>query len=78
MLSIFQTGHQEDAEEFLGFFLDTLEEELLVLSSANSKTVQKDDEAGGDEWLEVGRNNCPACRNKVHSLQCTCYLKANN
>ncbi|KAG2357019.1 hypothetical protein BDR07DRAFT_401749 [Suillus spraguei] len=31
-----QGGHQEDAEEFLGFYLDTFEEGLLALSSLPS------------------------------------------
>ncbi|KAI0345391.1 cysteine proteinase [Trametopsis cervina] len=51
-------GHQEDAEEFLGFFLDTLEEELLSLSSSNhSKQAEEGVDQGGDGWLEVGKRN---------------------
>jgi ubiquitin carboxyl-terminal hydrolase 10 len=33
---IIQGGHQEDAEEFFGFYLDTLEEELLAMLTAVS------------------------------------------
>jgi hypothetical protein len=33
---IMQGGHQEDAEEFFGFYLDTLEEELLAMLAAVS------------------------------------------
>ncbi|CDO68625.1 hypothetical protein BN946_scf184996.g56 [Trametes cinnabarina] len=55
-------GHQEDAEEFLGFFLDTLEEELLSLSQSLSPkepaTATADDAQTQDgEWLEVGKKN---------------------
>ncbi|KAF7976765.1 hypothetical protein HWV62_5764 [Athelia sp. TMB] len=62
-------GHQEDAEEFLGFYLDTLEEEMLSLANALSPP-SKNTEAEGtveeheeeeppeeDGWLEVGKRN---------------------
>ncbi|KAJ7049226.1 hypothetical protein C8F01DRAFT_1185032, partial [Mycena amicta] len=55
-------GHQEDAEEFLGFFLDTLEEELLkreANANAPPPVVEEREEAetAEDGWLEVGRKN---------------------
>ncbi|KAG6332561.1 hypothetical protein ID866_6527 [Astraeus odoratus] len=60
-------GHQEDAEEFLGFYLDTLEEELLsITSSLQQKTADSEvhpEGRNGDAvaedgpWLEVGKRN---------------------
>ncbi|KAI0636523.1 hypothetical protein C8Q77DRAFT_1093171 [Trametes polyzona] len=55
-------GHQEDAEEFLGFFLDTLEEELLSISQSLSpkepaKPAPEEPQAQDGEWLEVGKKN---------------------
>ncbi|KAG2121979.1 hypothetical protein DEU56DRAFT_917978 [Suillus clintonianus] len=59
-------GHQEDAEEFLGFYLDTLEEELLTLSSSltnpNQAPTQQNNNAPANNmqeegWLEVGKHN---------------------
>ncbi|KAF8163725.1 hypothetical protein B0H34DRAFT_650904 [Crassisporium funariophilum] len=63
-------GHQEDAEEFFGFYLDTLEEELLsILHSINPPSrpkvaaaapVEEKEEAAppeDDGWLEVGKRN---------------------
>jgi hypothetical protein len=68
-----QGGHQEDAEEFFGFYLDTLEEELLSIlhaispeSRVTGAPVEEQREiiggSGGpssheDGWLEVGRKN---------------------
>jgi len=67
-----QGGQQEDAEEFLGFYLDTLEEELLyiqnslasppppsLLSSSKKQSVEEKEELDipEDGWLEVGKKN---------------------
>ena len=59
-------GQQEDAEEFLGFYLDTLEEELLsILNSVNPtqpskpQVEEKQESApqADDGWMEVGKKN---------------------
>ncbi|KAF9447579.1 cysteine proteinase [Macrolepiota fuliginosa MF-IS2] len=62
-------GQQEDAEEFLGFYLDTLEEELLYIQNSlapPSKTAVKEQHVEEKEemeppeedgWLEVGKKN---------------------
>ncbi|RPD66589.1 cysteine proteinase [Lentinus tigrinus ALCF2SS1-7] len=54
-------GHQEDAEEFLGFFLDTLEEELLSISQSlqpkEPAPAAGEDPSHEDGWLEVGKKN---------------------
>lgn len=64
-----QGGHQEDAEEFLGFYLDTLEEEMLSLANTLSPTSKSAEAEGAveeheeeeppeeDGWLEVGKRN---------------------
>lgn len=65
-----QGGHQEDAEEFFGFYLDTLEEELLSMlhsldppkasTGAAANAVEEREEAAppeDDGWLEVGKRN---------------------
>lgn len=68
-------GHQEDAEEFLGFYLDTLEEELLsIMSSFQSKSAngpshseepQVGISAEDGPWLEVGKKNRTAVTRTV-------------
>ncbi|KAF9472838.1 cysteine proteinase [Pholiota conissans] len=60
-------GHQEDAEEFFGFYLDTLEEELLAIlhsisppKPTKAHVVEEVEEAApppDDGWLEVGKRN---------------------
>ncbi|KAG6008028.1 hypothetical protein E4U54_008754 [Claviceps lovelessii] len=58
-------GHQQDAEEFLGFLLQTLDDECTHLmnkplnsegrkAGASASAVQNGPDASGD-WLEVGR-----------------------
>ncbi|KAJ1564815.1 hypothetical protein HK405_013911, partial [Cladochytrium tenue] len=55
-------GRQEDAEEFLGFILDGLHEELLYIEYGSSWKEQAVKSAAsangnGDEWVEVGPKN---------------------
>lgn len=63
-----QGGHQEDAEEFLGFYLDTLEDELLHILDSLTPPAQpvknevaveehEEEQPRDDSWLEVGRKN---------------------
>jgi ubiquitin carboxyl-terminal hydrolase 10 len=74
--SLRQGGHQEDAEEFLGFYLDTLEDELLyILDSITppakpASSIEEREEEGprSDGWLEVGRRNRTVITRTVSSL----------
>ncbi|CAL1705379.1 unnamed protein product [Somion occarium] len=73
-------GYQEDAEEFLGFFLDILEEELFSLQSSLSPTKAPASVAGGnvgehaetaaqdDKWFEVGKRNRTVVTRTVKSM----------
>ncbi|KAJ3415974.1 hypothetical protein HDV05_003571 [Chytridiales sp. JEL 0842] len=49
-------GRQEDAEEFLGFLLDGLHEELLIVQHGKAaKEVEAEEEpTETDSWMEVG------------------------
>ncbi|KAH9928561.1 cysteine proteinase [Epithele typhae] len=54
-------GHQEDAEEFLGFYLDTLEEELLSIAQSlqpkEPAKASEEESVQDDGWMEVGKKN---------------------
>ncbi|KAJ3037773.1 hypothetical protein HK097_003385 [Rhizophlyctis rosea] len=51
-------GRQEDAEEFLGFLLDGLHEEMLsVAGKGKAGPAQAQQAAEDDQWLEVGKKN---------------------
>ena len=59
-------GHQEDAEEYLGFFLDTLHEELLYLLSRTQSARQINGSAqanGDDEERSIQRPVSPGATN---------------
>ncbi|KAJ3294112.1 hypothetical protein HDU79_011471 [Rhizoclosmatium sp. JEL0117] len=51
-------GQQQDAEEFLGFVLDALHEELLLLrreeKPGKSSSTESLSPTSGDDWVEVG------------------------
>ncbi|KAI9209789.1 uncharacterized protein BJ171DRAFT_485030 [Polychytrium aggregatum] len=59
-------GHQEDAEEFLGFILDGLHEELVALGEKSGKPLER---AEKDAWTEVGPKNKPQTVRKIGSSE---------
>lgn len=68
-----RNGHQEDAEEFLGFFLDTLHDEILILIDRAEKREEKEGAASkegevGEDWLEVGSKGRTATTRTVRYL----------
>ncbi|KAF9267621.1 cysteine proteinase [Marasmius fiardii PR-910] len=72
---------QEDAEEFLGFYLDTLEEELLTLSEHISPSRSRSSAVGVEEheenhspenddgWLEIGKKNRTIVTRTIKSVE---------
>ncbi|RDW69069.1 mRNA-binding ubiquitin-specific protease UBP3 [Aspergillus mulundensis] len=53
-------GHQQDAQEFLGFLLEEMHEECARAASAKSSTEPAPENENGDGWLEVGHKQKPA------------------
>jgi ubiquitin carboxyl-terminal hydrolase 10 len=54
-------GHQQDAQEFLGFLLEEMHEECARATSAKpSAEPASTDSENGDGWLEVGHKQKPA------------------
>jgi ubiquitin carboxyl-terminal hydrolase 10 len=63
LLTFSQRGHQQDAEEFLGFLLQSLDDECTQIMSTSASTGantpdMSSEQGAGDssgDWLEVGR-----------------------
>ena len=67
----FSTMRQQDAEEFFGFFMDTLEEELLSLldSDQTKKSAPVEPSVANDDgWVEVGKKNKQVVTRSVRSF----------
>ncbi|KAI8808279.1 cysteine proteinase [Cladochytrium replicatum] len=69
-----QKGRQEDAEEFLGFLLDGLHEELLsLMSNGSPESKSAVNSSSDDEWTQVGRKNKPTVVRSTEVVESPIY-----
>ena len=63
-----QGGHQEDAEEFFGFYLDTLEEDLLAMFLAVSPSPPSGSAPNAGSMNPTTNKNAVAKHGRVGSI----------
>ena len=69
-------GKDQDADEFLGFYLDALDEELIELNDyINTRKILNIEEPGeGEDQTDVRKRGCSVCRLFLFSLLRLIYV----